>query len=117
MRVASKQEPESVPTAKEVVLGFSAEALSSHSKTMKSRATRIPLGGMAITKHSWAATARKIHLVGDGNIPLCLQRHGVRAKPLVRVFASGEDLALAETLGIDQCEECMDTLSFDAWKQ
>ncbi len=61
------------------------------------------------TKHCWAATARKVHLATKEKVPLCLQRHGARAKPLKRV-AQGVKLEIAESLGIAFCMECKNCL-------
>jgi hypothetical protein len=60
----------------------------------------------------WAVTYRKVHFMpAEGSPPWCAQRKGARAKPLVRVAASGVgpkallDLCLADQ--VVACEDCL----------
>ncbi len=51
----------------------------------------------------------EIHLSNDemNEAPWCLHRQANRAKPLVRVIGSGQSLAVAETIGVNFCLDCL----------
>ena len=60
----------------------------------------------------WQATRSKVHFADDeGEPPWCSQRHGCRAKPLVRFAAAGNGVAMLQGMSLgEHVEVCMDCL-------
>jgi len=60
----------------------------------------------------WQATRSKVHFVdGAREPPWCSQRHGGRAKPLVRIAAAGRGVAMLQGMSLgDHVEVCVDCL-------
>ena len=60
----------------------------------------------------WALTRKKVHFMStEVSPPWCAQRKGTRARPLMRVAASGEGTADLLSLGVeDNYKLCMDCI-------
>jgi len=73
---------------------------------------RVRLGTLP-TDVCWQATRSKVHFVdGVDEPPWCSQRHGPRAKPLVRIAAMGKGVAMLQGMSLgEHVEVCVDCLA------